>query len=306
MDRREFLLASGTYGAAFGLSAAWGGRSWGAAHQPLGLQLFTVMVQLEADFEGTLKSVADTGYREVETIGTFGRDPKKVRDLLDKHGLVSPSQHLVPGHLYDVFLRFTRKQISYDEIHALWLKEMTVDKVTPIIEEGIARAKIMGQQYLVWQILWPEQMQTRPAVDAFCRALDTAGSLCAKAGLTFNFHNHSDEFKPREGFVPYQVILDTTDPKNVKFELDVYWAIRAGRDPIDYLTRYSGRYVQLHLKDATASGDFATVGKGVIDFPPILRAARAAGIKHYYVEYDRSDDPMAVTREAFAYLNPLM
>lgn len=306
MDRRQFILASGSYGAAFALPALFAGRGWGATHRPLGLQLFTVMVPLEADFEGTLKRVADIGYREVETIGTFGRDPKYVRDQLDKYGLVSPSQHLVPGNLYDVFLRFTRKQISYDEIHALWLKEMSIDKVVPTIEEGISRAKVMGQQYLVWQILWPEQMQTLPAINAFCRALDTAGSLCAKAGLTLNFHNHSDEFKPREGFVPYQVILDKTDPRHVKLELDVFWAIRAGRNPVELLTRYSSRYVQLHLKDATASGDFATVGKGVIDFPPILRAARAAGIKHYYVEYDRSDDPMAVIRQAFAYLNPLM
>src|SRR4051794_32990692 len=105
MKRRDFLGASAAAAgiAAMGTSAVWSRLARAAAQRPIGLQLFTVMADLEQDFEGTLKTVARIGYKEVETIGAFGRDPHRVRDLLDKYGLVTPSQHLVPGKLYDLF-----------------------------------------------------------------------------------------------------------------------------------------------------------------------------------------------------------
>ena len=301
MHRRELLGAA----AMFGLAGALGGRTVLAApasRRTLGLQLYTVLVPLEQDFEGTLQAVANIGYKEVETIGSFGRDPKHVRELFDRYGLKSPSQHLVPGNLYEVFNAFAAKRMSSDEIHQRWLSGMSVDRVIPIIEEGIARAKILGQRYLVWQIIWPEQMETREAMDKFCRAMNAAGDACAKAGLGFNFHNHSVEFKPVSGYVPYDVIVENTDPKTVKLEMDVYWAVAAQADPIAYFTRYPDRYRQCHLKDGDGKGELAPAGKGVVDFPAVLKAARQAGIEHYYFEYDRSDDPMAVTRQSFEYL----
>jgi sugar phosphate isomerase/epimerase len=306
MNRRHFIAACSALSAAASSARMLSASAAPAHSRVLGLQLFTVMTLLEKDFEGTLKAIADIGYREVETIASFGRDPKQVRALLDKYGLVSPSQHLVPGSLYDVFSRFTRHELSVEEVKRQWLREMSVERVTPIIEEGIARARVLGQKYLVWQIIWPEQMQTRELLDGFCHALNTAGALCTRAGLGFNYHNHAEEFKPQNGYVPYDVILASTDPKNVKLEMDVYWAYQAKIDPVKYFLRNPGRYVQCHLKDSTANGDFATVGRGVLDFPKILKACRKAGIEHYYVEYDRSDDPMAVCRDAFRYLQPLL
>src|ERR1700754_1042612 len=102
MMRRDFLKATAAAAgvACVGSSALGSKLAQAAAHRPIGLQLFTVMANLEQDFAGTLKTVAQIGYREVETIGAFGRDPKMVRHLLDEYGLVTPSQHLVPGNLY--------------------------------------------------------------------------------------------------------------------------------------------------------------------------------------------------------------
>ena len=174
---------------------------------------------------------------------------------------------------------------------------MSVDRVSPIIEEGISRAKILGQKYLVWQIIWPEQMASRDLMEQFCHALDTAGKLCADSGLVFNYHNHSEEFKPLNGYVPYDLIVEHTDPRTVKLEMDVYWAVAAKADPVAYFARYPGRYRQCHLKDGTADGELTAAGKGIVDFADVLRAARRAGIEHYYVEYDRADDPMAATRQ---------
>jgi sugar phosphate isomerase/epimerase len=304
MNRRDFLTSTALAGTT--LAGGWARASAVPPQRALGLQLFTVMTQLEQDFEGTLRTIAEIGYREVETIGAFGRDPHEVRALLDKHGLVSPSQHLMAGDLYGNFLRFTRHEITTEEVQHAWETEMSMSRIRLVIEEAIERARALGQSYIVLQIIWPHQMQTRAALREFCAGLDQAGGLCARAGLTFNFHNHADEFGKVNDYVPYQVILDSTNPQTVKLELDVYWAVRGGADPVDYLRRYRGRYLQCHLKDSTATGDFATVGQGVINFPRILDAARRYGVRHYYVEYDRADDPMAVTREAYTYLAKLI
>jgi sugar phosphate isomerase/epimerase len=308
MKRRDFLRASvaAAGGAALDTAAVWPALAQAAAHRPIGLQLFTVMANLEQDFEGTLKTVARIGYREVETIGAFGRDPQLVRDLLDKYGLVTPSQHLVPGRLYDLFNQFVQHQVSGPEIQKLWQETMAIGRIKPVIEEGIERARVLGQKYLCLQIIWPEQMATRELMDEFCKGLNTAGDLCAKAGLVFNFHNHSDEFEPVNGYVPYDLIVKNTDPQTVKLEMDMYWISHAGQDPLKYLADNPGRYKQCHLKDSTPAGDFATVGKGTLNFPRLLAAARKAGIEHYYVEFDRSKDPMQVTRDSYDYLKTVM
>jgi len=314
MLRRDFLkgTAAAAGVAAVGTSAlvgicALGSRlAQAAAHRPIGLQLFTVMANLEQDFEGTLKTVAQIGYQEVETIGAFGRDPKMVRELLDKYGLATPSQHLVPGKLYDLFNQFVQHKVSGPEIQKLWQETMAIERIKPVIEEGIERAKILGQRYLCLQIIWPEQMATRELMDKFCKGLNLAGELCAKAGVVFNFHNHSDEFRPINGYVPYDLIVKNTDPKTVKLEMDMYWIAHAGQDPLKYLADNPGRYKQCHLKDSTPSGDFETVGKGTLNFPVLLAAAQKAGIEHYYVEFDRSTDPMQVTRDSYAYLKTVM
>lgn len=307
MHRRSFLKASAATAATLaGGSLGWSPLARAVPVQAIGLQLFTVMSVLEKDFEGTLKTVAKIGYKEVETIGSFGRDPKYVRSVLDSCGLVSPSQHLVPGNLYNVFNDFVNKKLEGPGIQKLWQETARVERMGEIVEEGIARAKILGQKYVVMQIIWPEQMATRALMDKFCKALNLAGDLCAKAGLVFNFHNHSIEFEPINGYVPYDLILANTDPKTVKLEMDLYWVAHAKKDPLKYMAANPGRYTQFHLKDSTPEGDFATVGQGILNFPELLKAGHDAGVKHYYVEYDRSSDPMKATRDSFEYLRKVM
>ena len=298
MIRRDFLRMAGVIA---GLAAV-GKVDAASKPGPLGLQLFTVLLDLERDFDGTLAAVSALGYREVETIGAFGRDPAEVRRALQRHGLSSPSQHLVPGTLYDAFRKFTARQLSFDEVKSVWLEQMSLARVQPVIEEAAQRAHAIGQKHIVWQIIWKEQMSDRAALDAFCAAMNEAGKICAREGLAFNFHNHSDEFTPVDGVVPYDYILANTDPVTVKLELDSYWVVNAGKDPVAYLGAHAGRYVQCHLKDRAANGDFATVGQGTVDFAALLEAARASGVEHFYVEYDRSDDPMRAVREAADYL----
>jgi sugar phosphate isomerase/epimerase len=264
--------------------------------------LYTVMPLLQQDFEGTLKAVAAIGYREVETIGTFGRDPAELRALFDKYNLRSPSQHMVPGNLYDVFNRLTRKELTFEQASRMWQDIMSVDRVEPIMEECIRSAQALGQKYIVWQILWPEQMKTRQLLEKFCKGLNEAGRLAARAGHVLNYHNHAEELKPHDGVIPYDFILENTDPDLVKMELDCFWTVAAGADPAHYFSRYPGRFRQCHLKDGTATGEVTVVGQGMMKFGPLLSAARAAGIEHYYVEQDGAAEPLKASTQAYQYL----
>jgi sugar phosphate isomerase/epimerase len=283
-----------------------GARAFGAttraAHRPLGLQLYTVMPLLQQDFAGTLQAVAAIGYQEVETIGTFGRDPAELRALFDKYNLRSPSQHMVPGNLYEVFNKLTRKELSFEQASRMWQQIMSVDRIEPIMEECIRSAKALGQKYIVWQILWPEQMKTRALLEKFCTGLNEAGRLAAREGHVLNYHNHAAELKPHDGVIPYDFILANTDPQLVKMELDCFWTVAAGADPADYFRKYPGRFRQCHLKDGTAKGDVTVVGEGIMKFGPLLTAARAAGVEHYYVEQDGAAEPLKASTQAYQYL----
>jgi sugar phosphate isomerase/epimerase len=298
VDRRTFIRGSALLLAGAPALAA----AAKAPHAPLGLQLYTVMPLLQQDFEGTLKAVAAIGYREVETIGTFGRDPAELRALFDKYNLRSPSQHMVPGNLYDVFNRLTRKELTIEQASRMWQEIMSVDRVEPIMEECIRSAQALGQKYIVWQILWPEQMKTRQLLEKFCKGLNEAGRLAARAGHVLNYHNHAEELKPHDGVIPYDFILENTDPNLVKLELDCFWTVAAGADPARYFSRYPGRFRQCHLKDGTATGEVTVVGQGIMEFGPLLSAARAAGIEHYYVEQDGATEPMKASTQAYQYL----
>ncbi len=297
MDRRELIKRTLLLAGAPALGAATP-----AGHRPLGLQLYTVMPLLQKDFAGTLQAVADIGYQEVETIGTFGREPAQLRALFDKYNLRSPSQHMVPGNLYEVFNRLTRKELSFEQASRMWQQIMSVERIAPIMEECIRAAGALGQQYIVWQILWPQQMQTRELLEKFCHGLNEAGRLAARAGHTLNFHNHAEELKPHDGVIPYDFILANTDPQLVKMELDCFWTVAAGADPATYFRKNPGRFRQCHLKDGTAKGEVTVVGQGMMQFGPLLAAARAAGVEHYYVEQDGAAQPMQASTQAYGYL----
>lgn len=302
MDRRRFLAMSG---GALAAASTVHSSAWAAPVRKWGLQLFTVGALLEQDFENTLKQVADFGYREVETVGSFGRDPHLVRALLDRYGLVSPSQHIASDEIYASFSAWTRKEISTEKNRENYERAFLPEKSLALVEDGIAKAKILGQRYVTWPILMPQMLANREILDRYISIFNTAGRMCADAGLTFGFHNHNREFATLGNDLIYDLILKGTDPLLVKMEMDFYWVTKAGKDPIPYLQANSDRFFGCHVKDIDANGDFATVGTGKLDLPRLIRAARAAGIEHFFVEYDRSDDPIKAIRESMIYLRGL-
>ncbi len=300
MRRRSFLKGMGAMTASASTLIRASGAIAAPAGHAIGLQLFTVMMALEKDFEATIRAVAEIGYKEVETIASFGRDPALLRSLFDKYGLVSPSQHLAPKDLYSVFLGHFSNKISMDDLIQIYLRELSAEKVESVIHEGIQRAKIMGQKYIVWPILFKEQFASRAIVDRVAKAFNVAGDLCAKEGMVFVFHNHDTEFKPIDTYVPYDLIVENTNPDTVKLELDFYWATKGGISPQAYFKKYPGRYKLCHLKDMDSKGGITDVGLGHVDFKTLIAAAEQAGIEHYFVENDNpSANPLDNARISY-------
>ncbi len=120
-----------------------------------------------------------------------------------------------------------------------------------------------------------------------------AGERARKVGLQFGFHNHDFVHWPQEGTTPYDLLLETCDAQLVAMQMDVFWAVAGGADPLTYFARHPGRFHSLHLKDRDATGGMVDVGKGTIDFAAILDRRAAAGVAHLFVEHDEPTDAYA-------------
>lgn len=290
VNRRTFLfeLAAIGLGAAAlpacakaGASAAAGGAP--ASARQIGLQLYTVRDLLGKDFEGTLRRVADIGYTKVEFAGYYNRTPEQVRAILDRIALASPSAH-IPA------------------------EAMRQDAAAQI-----AAAKVIGQEY----ITIPSYPFARDGgVDAWKRGaaeFNKWGAQCRDAGLRLAYHNHAAEFAPLDGGpTGYDVLMREADPALVDFELDLYWASYADRDPIALFAQYPGRFTMWHVKDLQRSQGtktMAPVGRGTLDFKTIFAHARESGMRHFFVEHDNAASTggsLASIQASYSYLRQLL
>lgn len=251
---------------------------------PLGLQLYSVRDILPKDYEGTLRQVAAIGYREVEAAGFFNHSASDVKQAMDHVGLRCVSAHY------------------------------SLKDLLPKLDETIQYGKDLGLKYIVcaspwmkdpWRVKDPgsraarEQMTLddwRWNADQF----NHIGERVNAAGMRFAYHNHTPEFRSENGVVFYDELLRLTDPAKVTMELDCGWAVIAGQNPAEYLTRYPKRFSMLHVKDFKITGVVSPaaappsteMGHGTIDYRPIFAAAKKASIDHAFVEQEEFDMPM--------------
>jgi sugar phosphate isomerase/epimerase len=276
--RRTFLATLGV--AALGIASrdALADGILLAPHRKLkkvGLQLYTVRDLMKADLPGTLRKVAQIGYKEVEFAGYYGRSPAQIRALLKQNGLTSPSSHIG----LDI--------LEKDSVRAF------------------ADAKATGHQWVTMPYIPEERRKT---VDDWNKIIDLLNQLAPQAkaaGLRLAYHNHDFEIRPVDGVRPLDMMLDKTDPSLVDFEMDLYWVVFGGGDPIDFFDRHPKRFAMVHVKDSAGPPDnkIVDVGKGTIDFPKIFAQSDKAGIKHYFVEHDQPADPIATIRNSYNYLH---
>jgi len=288
MTRRQFLVASAqTAGGLYaGLSlaactsdssddetASWHSSAASPGSLPaIGLQLYTIRSVLEDDFRGAMEQVAAIGYDEVEFAGYYDRSPEEIGALLSDLDLAAPAAH-VP-------LRRIRK---------------TPDAV-------IETAKAIGHQYIVCPYLAEGERESLDNYKQVAKEFSVFGERCAEADLQFAYHNHDFEFTAMDGTRPYDVLLAETDPEYVQMELDLYWVVEAGQDPLGYIEQDPARYPLCHVKDRGPEGGMTSVGAGTIDFATLFRTAQ---FTHSFVEHDDPDDPMQSIEASYQTLSQL-
>ncbi len=281
IDRRTFVktLGAATGAAAIGLSPATASGEEKAKLDRIGLQLYTVRNDMDKDFEGTLQKVAGIGYNQVEFAGYFGRSPAGVRATLDRLGLTAPSAHIG-----------------------------TPATLTKDWEKTIDAGKVMGHKYLIVAYVEEKDRRTLDDYRRFADLFNSAGETARKAGVRLGYHNHDFEFAPLDGQLPYDLLLERTDPKLVAMEMDLFWVTKGGKNPLDYFRRYPGRFEAVHVKDMDGSPQqrMVDVGKGKIDFARIFAQRKKAGIKYFFVEHD-DPQPSAIesVRSSYQYLKRL-
>lgn len=281
LNRRQLLGAAAAAGAATALAApgaaSAGGK--GAIHRiprdQISVQLYTLRGQLGIDLEGSLAELAEIGYTRVEHAGFVGRTAAEFRAALDAAGLRATSGHVGIPQPFDA---------------SAW-------------EQALEDANVVGNKYIVHPFFG--QGATGPIRDAavyraFAADLNKAGALARRAGLDFGYHNHQAEFLRQNGTdkTGYDILTGETDPRYVHLEVDLFWAYRGARDPVDLIERLRGRIKQVHVKDLDIAGSFADPGAGLIDFGRIFARSREAGLVEYIVERDDAGTPPRTPADA--------
>ena len=274
--RRSFLKASGTL--ALGSLLLPHTVKANAKVKNVGIQLYTVRKEMLADAVGTLKQLAKTGYKELESARSekgnyYGLQPKEIRKITKDLGMTLRS-----GHVH---------------IDENW-------------QRSVDQAAEAGQSYLICSSL-PSRGQT---IENYQRVADTfskAAQDCKKAKLVFGYHNHDYEFEKVNGQVLYDILLDKTEPNLVTMELDLGWAIVTGNDPVTYFNRYPGRFPLWHLKDMSKTKKESTeFGKGQINILNMLQNAGKSGMKYFFVEQEEySGTALESTKYNYDYLMKL-
>lgn len=285
-NRRKFLKTAGAFAAGslmvpFGCTPGkqqeGGEAATGTAEEAVkevGIQIYTLRNQIqELGLQAALQRVADIGYKWIEGFGYedrkfLGATPQELKAMLSDMGMRMPSVH------------------SVTEVSSAGGKEAIVDQMKITAEDAITA----GSEYLVWAYLTEEDRQS---LDDYKRHIETwnqFGQVCKEAGIQFAYHNHDFEFMEFDGQRAYDLILQETDPELVKMELDLYWIIKAGYDPVEYFNKAPGRFSLWHVKDMEPGDEqfFAEVGQGIIDFKKIFDARETAGLKYFFVEQDQS------------------
>ena len=263
-NRRDFIKTSSVLAAGTILLPSC--TMSGSKMKP-GLQVYSVRNQLNEDFEGTMKKIADTGYKHLEGYG-LGTDGKFLGNI-------------TPAHYVQVI-----KDLGM-ELKATHCSYTTHDEAQRMIDA----AKETGMEYMIVPYTPDNVRETADGWKAVAENYNKMGEMCNKVGLKFGYHNHEFEFEALDGIIPQELLIESTDPDLVYFEADLFWVTKGGYDPLELLRKYPGRIPVFHVKDASPELEGTTVGEGIIDFEAIFNAGKGDVLEYYFVEDEREDAP---------------
>ncbi len=253
--------------------------------KPIGLQLYTVSAEMQQDFAGTLAKVAQIGIKEVEIAPTYGKSVAEWKAALNQNGL-----HCRSVHLFDPAQTPAQAMDFANELGAAYV-------VTSINPPPEILAK-MGGANPDWTTLI--KAVEGMSLDDWRKSADIANQLgeqAGKHGLTYAYHNHNVEFKKFGDTTVFEMLMSSTNPAKVKFELDCGWASAAGYNPVTLLEQHPERIRLLHIKaflDAPANLNLVgpdapkptELGRGKPDYKPIFATAAKAHVEQYYIEQE--------------------
>lgn len=288
-SRRNFIKHAGFAAAGAVLLPSFAfSAGCSAAKRKVGIQLYTLRAQIPNDVTGVIEKVAKTGYKEVETYGYaadkgyWGMDAKSFKNLLNANGLTSPSGHF-----------------GIDDFISTGNKEL----LKPLIEGAAA----IDNKYFTVAYLGEPIRKTLEDYKKIIGRLNEAAALVDQSGMKLAYHNHAFEFDKHEGGVTgYDIMLAGGDKKLMQFEMDLYWVVRSGNDPVAFFNKYPGRFPMWHVKDMDKANNSINteVGSGKIDFTKIYKHAQQAGLKHLFVEQENfSMDAFASIKQSFDYVD---
>lgn len=285
-DRRKFIKLTGGLTTGLALGTVAGVSLFSSCDNAndiknFGIQLYTLRDDLPKDPKGILKQLAAFGYKQIESYegdqGMFwGMSNTDFKKYMDDLGMTIVASHC------DIEKDFEKKA---------------------------ADAAAIGMKYLICPWLGPQK-----SIDDFKRFADKfnqKGEVCKKNGIRFAYHNHDYSFKAIDGQIPQEVMMNGTDASLVDYEMDIYWVVTGEQDPIAWFKKYPNRFRLCHVKDrmkgATESGASCVLGEGSIDFPAILKEAKAQGMQYYIVEQERYDGttPIKAAEADAAYMKKL-
>lgn len=273
LSRRNFLGAAALAAAASRLPAE-------ALGIPVGTQTYPFRADFSKDVPGTLKQLASIGTRRLELCSPWSyreffpmKEMKtaELKKLLDEHRLTAESCHC----------NLTELKNNLEE-RAAWAKELGM------------------KQLILASMPIPRDNKTFDAWDRACDDLNKVGQNALKSGIQIGFHNHNGEFQKIDNELIYDRLMSKLDPKAVKMQFQVS-VISIGYKAADYLNKYPGRFISLHLQDwSSAEKKQMPIGKGDVNWPELFAAAKKAGVKNYYVELESLN--MDATKESYDYL----
>ena len=281
--RRDFLKIS-TAGAlgvvALGAMACKPGAKKTVQAEPVdlknfgvGLQLYTIRDAMDADVAGSLKKVSDLGYKNVELASYadgkfYGFAPAEFKKMVEDLGMEIISSH---AGVEATGITKENAQKMADDHAALGVKYC----VQPWVNEPDRNIETYKRMIADW---------------------NEVGKIMKSVGIQFGYHNHNFEFATLDGLVPYyDIFMPEMDADLITMELDMYWATKAGQDPVEMFNKYPGRFQLFHFKDMAEKSapfytvekdDITSVGAGLIDFKRIHAARETAGMKYMFVEDD--------------------
>jgi len=237
------------------------------AGKNIGLQLYSIRDSIMKNVPAAIAKVAGMGYKFVEPAGyangkIYGMEPAAFKALLEKNKMYMLSSHCS---------RPAPDSANLAATMAWW-------------DTCIAAHVAAGAKYIVQPSMGRSAYQSIAGLKAYCDYFNAVGEKCNAKGIRFGYHNHDKEFSTKldSTVVIYDYMLQHTDPSKVMFEMDLYWAVVGGGNPVDYFNKYPGRFELWHIKDKEEIG-----ASGMMDFAGIWKGIAKSGMQYGIVEVER-------------------